>query len=221
MNKCKHILQQSALIKLRAWLLLPVMCLLFITSAHSQIAPDTLPLPPVKETNPKEEKAKKESIFKGRPGKALLFSLVFPGAGQIYNKSYLRVPFVWAAVGGVGYFMVGNSKLYRYRRDAYKAAIDGTPFPEPFVHSKPFNVTYENLEVASPEAIRIYRDNANANKQQAIIGFAAVWLANGIDAFVDAHLKDFDINEDLSIDIGTRFDEDAFAPMRTGIFVQF
>ena len=69
--------------------------------------------------------------------------------------------------------------------------------------------------------MRLERDNANNARQLAIVGFTLVWLANGVDAFVDAHLKDFDIDEDLSIDFGTRMDDDPFTPVRAGMFVQF
>ena len=61
---------------------------------------------------------KKGSIFSGRPGKSMLMSLVVPGAGQIYNKSYLRVPFVWGAVGGMGYLVHYNTQKYNCLRDA-------------------------------------------------------------------------------------------------------
>ena len=173
------------------------------------------------------EKVKKPSIFSGRPGKSLLFSLVVPGAGQIYNKSYLRVPFVWAAVGGAGYILINTSKQYSCLRDAYVHKIDMTPV---VIDEKCFNkdnflpfseISQVYLENASAAAIRKHRDEANVNRQWAIIGFSLVWLANGIDAFVDAHLKDFDIDEDLSIDIGPRIDDDPFAPMRMGIYMQF
>lgn len=160
-------------------------------------------------------KIKKGSIFSGRPGKALLFSLVVPGAGQIYNKSYLRVPFVWAAVGGVGYLMVHNTRVYECRRDAYISLIDGNTVT-------PADHCEEGLEmITDPARMRSLRDNANVNRQWAIVGFTLVWLANGVDAFVDAHLKDFDIDEDISIDIGPHIEDDPFAPMRMGIFVKF
>ena len=162
-----------------------------------------------------ESKEKKGSIFAGRPGKSLLYSLVVPGTGQIYNKSYLRVPIVWGAVGGMGYLMVYNTKIYRFRRDLYISKIDNTPPP-----NAP-NEDEERLLDATASSVRVNRDIANTNKQMSIIGFTLVWLANGVDAFVDAHLKDFDMDEDLSIDFGPRMDDDPYAPMRMGVFVQF
>lgn len=161
-------------------------------------------------------KQKKGSIFKGKPGKAMLMSLVIPGTGQIYNKSYLRVPFVWGAVGGVGYLVVKNTAEYNCLKDAYKASIDGVPytFPDHFKCKD-----YEGI--TDPNRLKLLRDQANQNKQTSIIAFSLVWLANGIDAFVNAHLKEFDVNENLSFHIGTQTDNDPMSPMRMGLFVSF
>jgi hypothetical protein len=75
----------------------------------------------------------KTRMFAGRPGKAALYSLIIPGAGQAYNKKYWQVPIVWGAVGTVGYFVIDNSKEYRDLRDAYRerliAAQNGEPRP--------------------------------------------------------------------------------------------
>lgn len=168
---------------------------------------------------PTSEKVKKGSIFSGRPGKSMLMSLVIPGAGQIYNKSYLRVPFVWGAVGGMGYLLYRRTQEYNCLREKYITLIDGTTYEIPKKCPPGARNIIESTD--NPVSIRYYRDKANVNRQWAIIGFSLVWLANGVDAFVDAHLKDFDIDEDLSIDIGPMMDDDPYAPMRIGIIVQF
>ena len=162
------------------------------------------------------KKEKTGSFFAGRPGKSMLMSLVIPGAGQIYNKSYLRVPFVWGAVGGMGYLVYYNTREYQCRKTAYEASIDGVPYIPPCEKCDP-----RLVDITEPARLKSLRDEANEARQLSIVGFTLVWLANGIDAFVDAHLKDFDIDDNLSIDIGSRVDEDPHAPMRMGIFVQF
>ena len=105
------------------------------------VLPDTIP--EVEQTGPLV-KEKRGSIFSGRPGKSALYSLIIPGAGQIYNKSYFRVPFVYAALGGVGYLMISNSQKYKCYRDAYIA-----PDPEgrsfyPAVSAGPVQQTAAN-----------------------------------------------------------------------------
>jgi len=162
-------------------------------------------------------KEKKGSIFAGKPGKSLVMSLIIPGAGQIYNKSYLRVPFVYAAVGGMGYVMVTRVKQYHCLDAAYKASIDQVPF-EPTDKSQ---FCMDVMNIHDPNQLRILRDQANNNRQLAIIGFALVWLAQGIDAYVDAHLKDFNISDDLSFKLGAKSSRDAYAPMNVGLYVSF
>ncbi len=159
---------------------------------------------------------KKGSIFSGRPGKSMLMSLVIPGAGQIYNKSYLRVPFVWGAVGGMGYLVNVNTVEYQCRKAAYEASIDGVTYVPPCKNCDP-----NLILITESSRLRILRDDANEARQLSIVGFTLVWLANGIDAFVNAHLKEFDIDEDLSISVGTKIDSDPYNPMRMGIFVHF
>lgn len=163
-----------------------------------------------------EVRKKKGSIFSGRPGKSMLMSLVIPGAGQIYNKSYLRVPFVWGAVGGMGALVHFNTVEYQCRKAAYEASVDGATYVPPCTNCDP-----DLILITEPSRLRLLRDQANEARQLSIVGFTLVWLANGIDAFVNAHLKDFDLDEDLSIRVGTKFDSDPYNPMRMGIFVQF
>ncbi|HJW31347.1 MAG TPA: DUF5683 domain-containing protein [Saprospiraceae bacterium] len=162
------------------------------------------------------KKEKKGSIFAGRPGKSMLFSLIIPGAGQIYNKSYLRLPFVYGAVGGMGAVLIYNTRQYNCLKTAYIARVDGTTPDLPKCHQRE-----TIMAITDPARLRILRDQANADRQLSIVGFALVWLANGVDAFVDAHLKDFDVNEDLSFEFRTQTFNDPFAPMRAGLYVQF
>lgn len=163
--------------------------------------------------NTSVKKEKKGSIFSGRPGKSMMMSLIIPGSGQIYNKSYLRVPFVWGAVGGMGYLVHYNTQKYNCLRDAYIASIDNVAytFPE---HCNEF------AGITNASRLKVLRDGYNKNRQLSIVGFTLVWLVNGIDAFVNAHLKEFDIDENLSFELGAKFD-DPNAPMRMGVFVMF
>ena len=178
-------------------------------------------LPQVKQDTVLEDtvkvKEKKGSIFTGRPGTAMMMSLVIPGSGQIYNKSYLRVPFVWGAVGGMGYLVYKNTQIYKCRSEAYEAAIDGVPFE----NCDDWKANEGLEDITDQSTLRILRDEANEARQLSIVGFVLVWLANGVDAYVDAHLKEFDIDDDLSFRFDSKFDQDPYVPMRMGLFVSF
>ena len=179
-------------------------------SLHAQVTQDSIVFDTI-------APVKKGSIFKGKPGRSFLYSMVIPGSGQLYNKSYLRVPFVWAVVGGMGFVLHYNTCRYKCARDAYIAKVDAVPYTAPLkCGSAEYRSTLEN---APASTLRSIRDSANGNRQLAIIGFSLVWLANGIDAFVDAHLKTFDIDDDLSFDFSPRIDDDPYAPMRVGMFI--
>lgn len=134
----------------------------------------------------------KANIFAGRPGRAALYSLILPGAGQAYNKKYWQVPIVWAGVGTAGAFMVGNGRQYRGFRDAYRERLiadleDRDPMDD-----------YVG-KFSTPSLLNL-RDQSNRYRQMSIFIFALAWIANSAQAFVGAHLKEFDVSDDLSLE---------------------
>jgi hypothetical protein len=187
--------------------------MMFVMSVHAQSEIDSTSDNVVK-------KEKKGSIFAGRPGKAMIMSLIIPGTGQIYNKSYLRLPFVYGAVGGMGWYMVYNVQQYNCLKEAYIAKVDGTTF-EPPNETDYCKKVMGIFNTTSAEDLRILRDEANVYRQRAILLFALVWMAQGIDAYVDAHLKEFNISDDLSFEITSKSFDDPVAPMRVGLYVNF
>jgi hypothetical protein len=171
-------------------LILAVFLCLPAHRAYSQVAIDSVRF----DTLVKKEK--KGSIFSGRPGKSMLMSLVVPGTGQIYNKSYLRVPFVYAAVGGMGYVLFYNSRQYQCLKHAHMVRVDGGDYTPP--DNCPKKLADQLELITDAPRLKLLRDQANQDRQRSIVIFSLVWLANGIDAFVDANLKDFYIDDNLS-----------------------
>jgi len=132
------------------------------------------------------EKPPKARLFSGRPGKAALYSLILPGAGQAYNKRYWKVPIVWGVMGGVGYIMYDNIQIYKDYKFRYEQALINGSDPD---------------NEYTTEQLRLLRNQSNKNRQLTIFLFAFAWMANSIEAYTDAHLMEFDIDEDLSIEI--------------------
>lgn len=135
-------------------------------------------------------------IFKGDPGKAAMYSLLIPGGGQVYNKSWWKVPIALGIDGVTIYSLIFYTRLYNEYRDGYLALLnDGVPF----------RGFYENVQ-----GLKAFRDNANKNRQYAYIWLIVGHLVTVFDAYVDNHLKDFDISDDLSFklqsdpELGTR-----------------
>jgi hypothetical protein len=122
------------------------------------------------------------------PKKSALYSLILPGSGQIYNGNWWKTPFVYAAIGGsIAYLQINQS---RYKR--FKTAL------ELELAKKPHEFTGK---INSAEALRNLRNKYDKNTQTSYIGVVVVYGIVAIEAFVDAHLQNFDISDDLSIKV--------------------
>ena len=121
------------------------------------------------------------------PNRAAAMSLILPGSGQVYNKKIWKLPIVYGALGGLGFWAVESTKDYRTYREAYLAVVD-----DDLDTVSPFNTLSESGHLT-------LRDRFNKQRQQAYIFFTLAWILNSVDAFVDAHLNSFDVTEDISM----------------------
>lgn len=155
------------------------------------------------------------------PKKAAMLSLAIPGAGHIYNKKYWKAPVIWGAFAGGVIAIQYNTSRHKLMKDAYCAKLvieevrDGMQNPCPRVsaatvrQSETFrSLTGQDLAGELPletsrfssEAIRRFRDSFDKNTQLSWIGLIGGHIVlNGVWSYVDAHLKEFDVNEDLSL----------------------
>jgi hypothetical protein len=173
-----------------------------MTSAHAQEQLQGFEVPPdtVQEIDLEYVPKTKAGLFAGKPGRAALYSLILPGAGQAYNKKYWQVPIVWAGVGAMGYVMVTNVKDYRGYRDQYREFLLADIEDRQVVLDPKYGLRSEDPYIPyTQEQTRNLRDAQNRYRQLTIIGFAAVWIANSAQAYVSAHLLEFDIDEDLTL----------------------
>jgi len=164
-----------------------LLALLTVTSLSSQTEVDTL-VNIESDIKPSKSKERKGpfSMFAGNPGRAALYSLILPGAGQAYNKKYWKVPIALAAEGVAIYFLVDNSRrLGRWNKGVEDLCLNpGTVF----------------LGRNKQEAIET-RDKAREYRDYAIIGIVGVHLLQVADAFIHRHLIEFDVREDISLEI--------------------
>ena len=142
----------------------------------------------------------KERVFS--PRKAALYSAILPGLGQVYNKKYWKVPIVYAAVGIPIYLFFDNKNWYN--RTRYALAIVNSPtFPNNMgdsiykVHPKLRNL----LNVNSVNALQNYRNEFRKNMDYSILVTLLFWGLNVVDATVDAHLKGFNVSDNLSLKV--------------------
>lgn len=135
-------------------------------------------------------KARADTVKKHSPKKATIYSAILPGLGQIYNRKWWKVPILYAGFAGVGYAIGFNQKYYLDFRQALKDRIDDDPNTiDPYVNK----YSAANLD----ELQQYYRKN----RDLSYIILGAVYVLNIIDANVDAHLFDFDVSNDLSMNI--------------------
>jgi hypothetical protein len=126
------------------------------------------------------------------PQKALLFSAILPGAGQAYNKQYWKMPIAYGAIGAFGYFFYENRKLYNRLKTEYIARVD----------QDPNTVGEVTLAGLSDSNVRFFRDKFRGRSEQMGLGMVVAYLLTGAEAYVGAHLKSFDVSDDLSMRIG-------------------
>ena len=130
-----------------------------------------------------------------RPGKAALLSAILPGAGQIYNRTWWKLPLVYGGLGTV----VGLEIFYQRRYNDFSNAIDEVSKDPKKIGSKdlpPITQGYKSLDALnSPGGIGFYR----GYRDTFYLYIALAYSLQVVDALVDAHLKDFDVSDDLSL----------------------
>jgi hypothetical protein len=141
-------------------------------------------------------KAKADSVRRAfSPKKATIRSAILPGWGQAYNHKYWKIPIVYGALGTTAAIFLYNLKTYRDLRFAYKAKYEASiaPFDSTdYRNIKPIYLPYD------ANSLRLYRDEFRSNIDYSVLVFLVFWGLNVVDATVDAHLKLFDVNPDLS-----------------------
>jgi len=121
------------------------------------------------------------------PKKAAWMSALLPGLGQIYNDKIWKVPVIYGAAGVIYYFYDMNASYYKDFKGAYKDFTN--------------NKIKEFRGYDKAEELKAAKDYYRRNRDLNIILFGALYLANILDASVDAHLYHFDVSKDLSLEI--------------------
>lgn len=170
------------------------LALLFLASLSvtAQSTPDSISSPPrIKERVPVIAEpvvelglpeVKEPRIYV--PRKALMWAII-PGGGQVYNRRWWKVPLVFSAFSGVVAVLDFNQSNYERFRDAYDLQLAGQEHE------------FSSLGY-SDDALRSLRNNFNKSRQTNYFMLLAVYLLQGVEAYVDTHLRNFDIDEDLS-----------------------
>lgn len=128
--------------------------------------------------------------------KASIYSAILPGSGQVYNKKYWKPPIIYIGIGAALYAAKWNQTEYLKYRKAFEYRTDNN------------DNTIDEFEDRYTETNLITIKNYyRKNRDLSYIVAAGIYLLNIIDASVDAHLFNFQINDDLSFNIQPQFTE--------------
>ena len=136
------------------------------------------------------------------PKRALWLALVIPGAGQIYNRKYWKLPIVYGGFVGCAYAMRWNNQMYRDYSQAYMDLMDNDPNTDSynsFMHLgtkiDESNITrYQELFKRRKDRFRRWRD-------LSFFCLIGVYALSVVDAYVDASLSEFDSSDNLSLKV--------------------
>ena len=154
--------------------------------------------------------------FKAEPLKATMLAVALPGAGQIYNRKFWKIPLVYAGFGVLFYTAGVNSKNYTIYIQAYQDFTDVIPETDSYRDVIPADpATYDPVlhpDTYDPANASYYKDGLlrmvdyyKRYRDLSYIGIAAWYLISILDANVDASLFNFDVSDNLDISFAPTF----------------
>lgn len=136
------------------------------------------------------------------PRKAAIYSAIFPGLGQIYNKKYWKVPIVYTAVGIPIYTFFDNKRWYNRLRYALEV---GSMDPTDPTYNDALSAVDSKLQKfvvgGRSDVLLNWRNEYRKNMDYSILFTLLFWGLNVVDATVDAHLKGFNVNDNLTLQV--------------------
>jgi hypothetical protein len=139
-------------------------------------------------------------LFKPNPRKAVIYSAIFPGLGQIYNKKYWKLPILYGGFVGFTYAITWNNGYYRDYLGAYQDIMDDDLATHRWHDMLPYGLDPESVDQEWFKGVLQQRkDYYRYYRDLSIIGTVALYFVAIVDAYVDAQLFDFDISPDLSM----------------------
>lgn len=131
------------------------------------------------------------------PLKAGLLSAALPGLGQVYNGKAWKVPIVYLGLAGVGVSAWWNHQQYKVYRASLFAIIDDNPNTVNISGLDPYTRTITN-----ETSLRSATDITRRNRDASYIGIGVVYLLAIAEANIDAHLSEFNLDDDLASNTG-------------------
>ena len=149
----------------------------------------------------RQQRQQRLSTFTPDPNKATWSAIVFPGGGQIYNHKYWKLPIVYGGFLGCAYALNWNNQMYSDYSQAYLDIMDDDPNTASYEEFLPPRYDIEANKDYLKRVFKSRKDVYRRQRDLSIFCFIGVYLISVIDAYVDAELSNFDITEDLSVQV--------------------
>lgn len=167
-----------------------------VDTARLRQLSDSLLAQPIAKAQQQVQKA-----FVPKPTKALWLSLVLPGAGQIYNRKYWKLPIIYGGFLGCAYALTWNQMMYRDYSQAYLDIMDDDPNTKSYLDMLPPRYDITGREEQFKKIFKRKKDFYRRYRDLSAFCFIGVYLLSVVDAYVDAQLSEFDISPDLSMKV--------------------
>jgi len=179
-----------------------------------------------------------ESSVKVRsPHKASMYSVMFPGLGQAYNKKYWKIPILYVGIGATLYAINWNTKNYKKYKNGFRDFSEfydwkyqdpdlETPIAEPSSRSYNDLVTYDieakdkTYHNGFKTLLQNKKDSFKHDRDLSYIILVGVYVLNIVDAAIDAHFTNFNVNDDLTIKVEPAVSYSAFSGNSLGFRCQ-
>ncbi|MBR6031661.1 MAG: hypothetical protein IKP36_06855 [Bacteroidaceae bacterium] len=148
-----------------------------------------------------QRKRRELSKFRPDPIRSMWLGLVIPGAGQIYNRKYWKLPIIYGGFLGCIYALTWNTQMYSDYSQAYLDITDSDPNTKSYEKMLPPRYSIVGQEARFQSIFQRRKDLYRRYRDLSIFAFGGVYLLSVIDAYVDAELSTFDISRDLSLHI--------------------
>lgn len=150
------------------------------------------------DTLPVKKQKRDWKTWRPNPKKALWLAIVIPGAGQIYNRKYWKLPIVYGGFVGCAYAMRWNNMMYKDYSQAYIDLTDDDPNTKSYERFQQFS----NRITDAKRYQELFKNRKNRFRRWRDLSFfvmCGVYAISIIDAYVDASLSEFDISDDLTM----------------------
>lgn len=157
----------------------------------------------VASTDSVAKKARRDwATWRPNPKRALWLALVLPGAGQIYNRKYWKIPIVYGGFVGCIYAMQWNNQMYRDYSQAYLDIMDDDPNTQSYNHFLHLGNKIDDTNIERYKKLfKSRKDRYRRWRDMSFFVLVGVYALSVIDAYVDASLSEFDISKNLSLSV--------------------